>query len=65
MPSKHTLSIKPGDEVGKGDILFTGKMINKVFYIDMARLLLMSLFVFIAVLVYIAWRKNHQPQKTP
>ncbi|HAH59379.1 MAG TPA: sodium:calcium symporter, partial [Bacteroidales bacterium] len=65
MPLKHTLSIKSGDEVVKGDVLFTGKIINKVFYIDMARLLLMSLFVFIAILVYIAWRKYHQPQKTP
>lgn len=62
LPAKHKLKFKPGDKVVKGDALFTGKVINKVFYIDMARLLLMSLFVFLAVLVYIAWRKRYHNQ---
>ncbi len=33
-------------------------IVNRIFYIDMARLLLVSLFLFISLLVFIAWRKR-------
>ncbi len=57
-PEKHKLAVSPGETLEAGQILYTGKVINNVFFIDMARLLLISLFFFIAVLVYIAWRKR-------
>ncbi|MBW6489740.1 MAG: sodium-dependent transporter [Lentimicrobium sp.] len=57
-PPKHYLLVKPGDEVDTGNTLFTGKVINRVFYIDMARLLLLSVFLMIAGLVSYAWRKR-------
>lgn len=56
--SKHYLLVKPGDEVNTGDTLFTGKVINRIFFIDMARLLLLSVFLMISGLVYYAWRKR-------
>lgn len=57
-PTKHYLLVKPGDEVSKGNTLFTGKVINRVFFIDMARLLLLSVFLMISGLVSYAWRKR-------
>ncbi len=57
-PEKHSLSLTPGDEVETGTVLYTGKIVNRVFFIDMARLLLVSLFLLISLLVYIAWRKR-------
>jgi hypothetical protein len=50
--------VKPGDEVNTGNTLFTGKVINRIFFIDMARLLLLSVFLMISGLVYYAWRKR-------
>ncbi|MEA5109537.1 hypothetical protein SDC9_27058 [bioreactor metagenome] len=57
-PERHTLSLNPGEEVEAGAVLYTGKVVNRIFYIDMARLLLVSLFLLISLLVYIAWRKR-------
>ena len=57
-PTKHYLLVKPGDEVNTGNTLFTGKVINRVFFIDMARLLLLSVFLMISGLVYYAWNKR-------
>ncbi len=57
-PSKHKVIVQPGNLVKTGDTLFEGKIVNKVFYIDMARMLLVSVFLFICVLVYIAFKKR-------
>ncbi len=57
-PSKHKVIVQPGQKVKTGEPLFEGKIMNKVFYIDMARLLLVSVFLFICVLVYIAFEKR-------
>lgn len=58
IPSKHKLLVDQGDEVVAGNTLYTGKVINRVFYIDMARVLLLSVFLMISVMVYFAWRKR-------
>ncbi len=63
IPEKHTLVVKPGDVVKRGEVLFTGKVVNKVFYVDMARTLLLLLFCFITSLVYIAWRKRKNMER--
>lgn len=55
---KHSLQVKKGDQVKAGQVLYTGEVTNRVFYIDMARLLLLSVFVFICALVYIAYHKR-------
>lgn len=57
-PEKHSLSLTPGDKIEAGTELYTGKVVNRVFFVDMARLLLVSLFLLISLLVYIAWRKR-------
>lgn len=54
----HAPVVKHGDIIKTGDILYKGKIINKVFYIDMARLLLLSLFVAIGFMVFVAYRKR-------
>jgi SNF family Na+-dependent transporter len=56
----HVLTVSKGDEVKAGDVIYTGKVINKVFYIDMARALLVGLFIFIAILVLAAFRKRRK-----
>ncbi|MBM3404680.1 MAG: sodium:calcium symporter [Bacteroidetes bacterium] len=55
---RDELMVQPGEEVKTGDVIIRGNMINGVFYKDIGRLLLVSLFVFVTVLVYIASRKR-------
>lgn len=57
-PATQNLVVIPGDQVETGDVLFTGKVINRIFFIDMARLLLLSVFLLISGLVYYALRKR-------
>jgi len=63
-PVKHHLLIEQGDVVSQGQVLYTGSVINKVFYIDMARLLLVIVFLLISTLVYIAWRKRTNERRS-
>ncbi len=39
--------LKLGDQVTKGDVLYTGGVINKVFFMDISRFLLTLVFVLI------------------
>lgn len=55
---KHALAVKTNDWVTTGNVLFTGNIVNRVFYIDISRLMLTTLFVFIALLVYMAYKKR-------
>lgn len=55
---KNKILVKKGDNINIGDVLYTGNIINKIFYIDMARILLISTFIGISILVYIAYRKR-------
>lgn len=57
-PEGHLLTVKTGDEVKTGQVLYTGNVINRMFYIDMARILLVGVFLFICLLVYIAYYKR-------
>lgn len=55
---KHTLAVKTNDRVTTGNVLFTGNIVNRVFYIDISRLMLTTLFALIALLVYLAYKKR-------
>ena len=54
----NSINVKKGDSVKTGDVIFKGSFINNVFYIDMSRLLLISLFAFICFLIFVAYRKR-------
>ncbi|HNW54398.1 MAG TPA: hypothetical protein PKN21_09030, partial [Bacteroidales bacterium] len=56
--AKNQLVVKPGDYVKKGDVLFTGSVVNKVFFVDISRFLLTLIFVLIGATVYFAYRKR-------
>jgi len=57
-PQHHQLLVEKGDMIAAGQVLYIGKITNRVFYLDMARLLLVALFVAISILVFIAYRKQ-------
>jgi NSS family neurotransmitter:Na+ symporter len=49
---KHNVIVKEGSLVKQNETIATGDFINKIFYIDMSRLLLVGLFATLAFLVY-------------
>jgi SNF family Na+-dependent transporter len=56
---KHdTPVVTAGTLVKTGDVIYTGKIVNRVFYIDIARLLLVIVFIVIGVMVYVAFRRR-------
>lgn len=55
---KHSLQVKVGDAVQTGDVLYTGNVINRLFFIDISRFLLTLVFVLIGATVYYAYRKR-------
>ncbi len=57
-PSENKILVNKGDLVKTGDAIYSGKFINNVFYIDMSRLLLVSLFLVICYLIWVAYRKR-------
>lgn len=62
-PVQHQLMVKQGDLVTRGQVLYTGDVVNKIFYLDMARMLLLTVFLMISLLVYIAWRKRNNERR--
>lgn len=54
----HTLLVTTGDRISTGEPLYTGKIVNNIFYVDMSRLLLTLVFLLISVAVFIAHRKS-------
>ncbi|MGD9976893.1 MAG: sodium-dependent transporter [Bacteroidales bacterium] len=50
--------VKTGDTVEVGTPIFKGNIINRVFYVDMARLLLVTLFITIAIMVHSAYNRR-------
>ncbi|HPG33628.1 MAG TPA: sodium-dependent transporter [Lentimicrobium sp.] len=62
--SKHILAVDTGEVVTAGQVIYTGKVLNKVLFVDMARLLLLLVFLLISVLVYIAWNKRSNERRT-
>lgn len=63
VPSKHQLLVEKGDVVATGQVVYSGHVINRVFYTDMARLVLLAFFLFIALLVSVAWRKRTRERR--
>lgn len=55
---KNTPVVKTGDRVSTGDTLYMGHIVNRILYTDLARALLLMLFLFAALLVYLAARKR-------
>lgn len=52
------LSVQVGSMVKPGDVLYKGHVINRVFYIDFARILLLSVFLLNVVFIYIAYKRR-------
>jgi len=52
------LVIGMGSMVKTGDIVYTGKVINKVFFIDFARILLLSVFFVNMGFIYVAYKRR-------
>ncbi len=52
LPKQAEPTIQKGDEVKVGDKLAEGNFINSIFYIDMAKLLLTLLFIFLIFMIY-------------
>jgi SNF family Na+-dependent transporter len=59
------LTIQKGDEVKIGDRLAEGHFINPVFFIDMAKLLLTGLFIFLIFMIYWAGIRRKQDKIQP
>lgn len=55
---RNNLLVKAGQKVNEGDPLYSGKIINNIFYIDMSRLLLAAVFILIAIMVFVAHRRK-------
>ncbi len=56
--AKNKLQVSLGDQVKTGDVLYTGGVTNKLFYIDISRFLLTTIFLLIGFTVYLAYRKR-------
>jgi SNF family Na+-dependent transporter len=52
------VKVEPGMQVMPGDVLYTGKVINKVFYTDLARGLLFLVFMVNMGLIFLAYKKR-------
>lgn len=62
-PKKHSVVVSVGQEINTNDVIYTGKVVNNVFYKDMARILLLSVFLLIAALVFYAYKKRQREGK--
>jgi SNF family Na+-dependent transporter len=60
---KANVIIKKGENVSIGDVLAEGRVINPIFYNDLAKLLLSFLFIFLMLLVYWAGVKKNRDKK--
>jgi SNF family Na+-dependent transporter len=56
--SKYEQLVKTGDKINIGTPIFKGNIINKVFFTDMTRILLLSLFAIVTGMVYFAWKRR-------
>lgn len=55
---KQITTVKVGDEVSSNDKIATGDFTNDTFYKFLGRMLLLSLFLFISLVVYLAYKKR-------
>jgi NSS family neurotransmitter:Na+ symporter len=54
----NKLLVQKGSIVAIGDVLYKGSVVNKIFYLDISRFLLFSVFLMIGVAVFVAYRKR-------
>lgn len=52
--------VRVGDVIKPGDVIARGSFINKVFYKNIGRTMLLAMFAFIAFLVYLAYNKRRR-----
>jgi neurotransmitter:Na+ symporter, NSS family len=55
---KDKLVVEVGSFVKTGDTVYTGKVINRVFYIDFARTLLLTVFLINVGFIYVAYKRR-------
>lgn len=61
---KHQqLLVKTGDSIATGEPLYSGSIVNNIFYVDMSRLLLTLVFALIATMVFVAHRRRDTNNK--
>ena len=58
IPAKARILLVTGDSVNIGQRIAEGSFINRIFFIDMAKLLLTLLFLFLTIMVYWVGVKN-------
>jgi len=56
--NNYTVIVKPGEKITIGTPIFKGNMINRIFFLDMTRILLLGLFVIVSLLVYFAFKRR-------
>jgi hypothetical protein len=61
--SKNQISVNLGDNVKVGDVLYTGNVVNNLFYIDMSRLLLLLVFSGVILMIHLAYKKNKKQRR--
>lgn len=58
--SKGELLVSAGQQIKQNQTIYKGKVINRIFFVDMSRLLLLAVFIGIALLVHIAYRRRRK-----
>ncbi|TAF65340.1 MAG: sodium:calcium symporter [Cytophagales bacterium] len=56
--------VKKGDSLAFKDKIAEGSFVNNIFFIDLARIMLLGLFVFLSILVYIATQRRKNRAQT-
>lgn len=59
----HQLAVEKGQWVTKGEVIYTGSVVNKVFFIDISRLLLLTVFVLIGFTVFWAYIRRKRSNR--
>lgn len=50
--------VETGNSLKTGDVIYTGSVVNRVFYIDFARMLLLAVFFMNMIFIAVAYRKR-------
>ena len=61
--TKNKLEVIIGQQISEGDVLYSGGVINKLFFVDISRLLLTLVFILIGYMVYFAYRKRKREHR--
>ncbi len=55
---KDKVVVEPGSNVKTGDVIYIGNVINKWFYIDLSRMLLLAVFLVNMGFIYVAYKRR-------